>query len=204
MRNAGGASMPVKVTAKLMRTFQGERAHEVELQHPTVIYRLGGKRIADDQGKSIVDVNEAGLYWFSEKFFWKMVDIVSEHQMDQYAFTSNLRNILRESLAVCYDWNSFACYYKLQVPLGVKLHAVCGFVAAQPLFKDETHARRLNPGDMAEEDQFLGRDIGKANFIGGGLQYAIDVRDVAHHIKGPIPIDVVGPIPDEGGLVGNA
>ena len=108
-----------------------------------------------------------------------MIDFLSEHNRDVSLVNHYLKLVVREGLAVCHDWNSFAKVYQLRVPAGVEMQAYVGRAKPQPFFSAADQMGRGSPPHEL--------------LMGGEVQYVVDVDSVGRrYVSGPLPIGIHG------------
>lgn len=158
------------LTAAEATSFDGPH-RLVEVSGPISLLRLCGRTAAGASN------DPHGRYWFNARFFWNMLDLVSESAANTAQLNHYLRYVLREFTAVCRDWNSFASVFELRLPPRVSVQAAVGRIAPQP----------FRPAGNAVAKPMLSQDI----FVGGEFQYIIDLKTNAalqRHVIGPRPL----------------
>jgi hypothetical protein len=120
-----------------------------------------------------------GRFWFNERYFWNVVDFLTDHHKEVALVNHYLKLVLREGTAVCRDWNSFAAVYQLRIPAAVELQAYVGRARPQPLFSAADPRGRKSPAPEM--------------LMGGEVQYVVDVDNVGRrYVSGPLPLGIHG------------
>jgi hypothetical protein len=165
-----GIAVSIVLTPSEVASFDGRHRH-VDVTGPLKLMRLCGKTAAGAAS------DPYGRFWFNEKFFWSLVDTISENASNTAQLNHYLRFLLREFTAVCHDWNTFALIYQLSLPAGVPMNAVVGRVAPQPFCSSAAPARRVSrPHEL---------------LVGGEFQYIVDLRAnsaLRQYVQGPRPL----------------
>jgi hypothetical protein len=160
--------MALQLTAREIASFDGPH-RIVVVRGPLTLMRLCGRTAAGEAN------NPYGRFWFNDRFFWRVLDQISDDPRNVPLLNHHLKYVLREFTAVCREWNSFAAIYRLQVPAGTSVEVAVGRIAPQPL--DST---RSGPG------------AAPANLLmGGDFQYILDLGsnpDLRRRVAGPIPL----------------
>ncbi len=162
----------LQLTADERDSFEGT-PRPVTVTGPFTLMRLVG-RTASGRAN-----DPYGRYWFNERYFWNVIDFLTDHHSDVALVNHYLKLIIREGTAVCHDWNSFAKVYQLRIPAGVQVRACVGRTKSQPFFSP-TDPQRRRPGP----DEIL---------MGGEVQYVADVEKVGRqYVTGPLPMRIHG------------
>lgn len=153
-------------------SFEGN-PRPVSVQGPVALMRLVGRTAA---GKAN---DPFGRYWFNKRYFWKLIDFITDYHSDVSLVNRYLKLVMREDTAVCHDWNSFGKVYQLRVPKGVELQAYVGRARSQPLYSaTDPRGRAPLPHEM---------------LMGGEVQYVVDVDNVGRrYVVGPLPMGIHG------------
>lgn len=139
------------------------------LTGPAKLFRLVGRNATGESG------NKFGRFWFHEDLFWDSIDEISDTVHDEKMMNHLIRRLLRELTAVCYDWNSFAVIYTLEVPAGKSIEVATGRIKPQPHYSSNDPLKRIHPK--------------KIMLFGGEQQYIIEVvGEIKCWVKGPIPL----------------
>lgn len=162
--------MPLVLTPDEVSSFGGRHRIAV-VEGPFSLFRLVG-RTATGRAN-----DKYGRFWFHDRLFWSVLDEITQHAEDPALVNFLIRRLLRELTAVCFDWNSFAAIYRLDLPKGRSLEVAVGRIRSQPFYSGSGPWRGRDP---------LGREL-----LGGEFQYVIDVsRDVQPWVTGPIPLRI--------------
>lgn len=162
----------LQLSAQEQASFDG-RHRVIRLIGPLTLLRLCGKTASGAAS------DPYGRYWFNEKFFWNMIDLVSDHAASTVQLNHYLRFVLREFTAVCRDWNNFASIYQFSLPAGASVEVAVGRIAPQPFHSAADPQRR-----MASSHEV---------FVGGEFQYIVDMAAnpwLKRHVQGPRPLTV--------------
>lgn len=162
--------MTLSLSAQEVASFDG-RHRLTTVQGPLTLFRICGRNAAGAAG------NPYGRYWFNEKFFWSVIDLVSDNAGNTAQLNHYLRFVLRELTAVCNDWNSFAAIYRLTLPPSERTEVAVGRIAPQPFFSaTDRRGRHSLPHEL---------------LIGGEFQYIVDVANnpkLKSFVQGPRPL----------------
>jgi hypothetical protein len=140
---------------------------------PITLMRVVGRTASGEAN------NPFGRYWFNEQFFWSVIDFLSDHSKDVPLINHYIKLVMRDGLAVCHDWNSFATVRQLRVPAGKELHAYVGLTKPQPKLSTSSHKNTTAPPSHL--------------LLGGEVQYIVDVNHaVRSYVSGPIPMRISG------------
>lgn len=162
--------MAISLTAQEIASFDG-RHRLATVNGPCRLFRLCGRNASGLQSKKY------GRYWFNEKFFWNMLDTISDSANNTAQLNHYLRYLLRESTAVCHDWNSFASIFQLTLPSSQSISVAVGRIAPQPFYSARDPLRR----------QSLPHEL----LVGGEFQYIVDLANDLHLqslVSGPLPL----------------
>jgi hypothetical protein len=143
----------------------------IKVQGPLTLFRLCGKTATGDAN------NPFGRFWFNEKFFWNMLDVLTDSAHNEAQLNHYLRFLLREFTAVCHDWNSFASIYQFSLPAREPLELAVGRIAAQPFFSSADPNHRIS----------LPHEV----LVGGEFQYIVDFASnpsLRRYVQGPRPL----------------
>ncbi len=166
--------MTFALTPKEIASFDG-RYRIVSVRGPLTLFRLCGKTASGEAN------NPYGRFWFNEKFFWNLINLVTENAHNTRLVNHYLRFLLREVTAVCHDWNTFAAIYQLTLPAARPIELAVGRIAAQPYFSaSDPQARRSAPHEV---------------LAGGEFQYLVDFPgdpSLKTCVQGPRPLWVHG------------
>jgi hypothetical protein len=156
---------PFELSEQEKRSFQGKRCSFVTLNGPLRLMRLVGP-----ETKCRAD----GRYWFDEDLFWTIVDSITAHHDDHVLVNRLVRRILRDDLAVCHNWNTFASVYEMRIPASQQVQAYAGHTAPHDYYSAiDSRGRRSFP---------------RMKLHGGGFQYIIHVDAKTRElVRGPIP-----------------
>jgi len=158
------------LTPDELSSFAG-RYRLLTVQGPLTLFRLCGKTAGGAAS------NPYGRFWFNEKFFWNMIDIISDSVGDTAQLNHYLRYVLREFTAVCHDWNTFASIYQLNLPARTPIDIAVGRIAPQPFYSPTDPLRR--------------KSLPHQVLVGGEFQYIIDVASnpsLRACVLGPRPL----------------
>lgn len=145
----------------------------VSVRGPVVLMRLVGRTAGGRPNDPF------GRYWFNERYFWKVIDFLTDHHSDVALVNHYLKLVIREGTAVCHDWNSFGKVYQLRIPAGIELQAYVGRAKSQPFFSTSDPRGRMPPPHEV--------------FMGGEVQYVVDVDNVGRrYVTGPFPMRIQG------------
>lgn len=162
--------MALTLTAQEIASFDG-RHRLTTVRGPLSLFRLCGSNAAGARG------NPYGRFWFNERFFWDIVDRVSDASSSLAQRNHTLRFLLREFTAVSHDWNSFGVVYQLTLPPAQQLEVAVGRIAPQPYFSaSDPHQRQALPHQM---------------LMGGEFQYIVDLASdptLKRYVQGPRPM----------------
>ncbi len=143
----------------------------VTVKGPLSLFRLCGRTAAGAAN------NPHGRFWFNERFFWRMLDVLTDSVHSNAQLNHYLRYLLREYTAVCHDWNTFTSIYKLTLPAHETLDAAVGRIAPKPFYSPSDPKHRAS----------LPHEI----LVGGEFQYIVDLAANAglkRHVHGPRPL----------------
>jgi hypothetical protein len=165
-------SITFQLTPEERASFEGN-ARPISVRGPVTLMRLVGRTAGGRANDPF------GRYWFNERYFWKVLDVLTDHHKDVSLVNHYLKFVIREGTAVCHDWNSFAKVYQLRVPAGAELQAYVGRAKPQPFY---SAADPLGRKSLPHE--FL---------MGGEVQYVVNVDNVARrYVSGPLPAGIHG------------
>lgn len=145
------------------------------VQGPLTLFRLCGRNVAGAAG------NPFGRFWFNERFFWNMIDVVTRNAASPAQLNHYLRFVLRELTAVCHDWNTFASIYQFHLPARHAVEVAVGRIAPQPFYSASDPQHRAS---MPHEV-----------LLGGEFQYIVDMTGnpaLKRFVQGPRPLWVPG------------
>ena len=143
----------------------------VTVKGPLSLFRLCGKTASGTPS------NPYGRFWFNEKFFWRMLDVLTDTIYSTAQLNHYLRYILREYTAVCHDWNTFTSFYQLALPTQQQLEVAVGRIAPQPFYSSSDPKQRAS----------LPHEI----LVGGEFQYIVDLeanQGLKQYVQGPRPL----------------
>jgi hypothetical protein len=161
--------MSLVLTAKERESFDGP-IRIVTVKGPLTLFRLCGRTAAGAVN------NPHGRFWFNEKFFWRTLDLLTDNVYSNVQLNHYLRYLIRESTAVCYDWNTFTSIYQLALPANETLNLAAGRIAPQPFYSSSVSKNRTS----------LPHEI----LVGGEFQYIVDLsanQDLKRYVQGPRP-----------------
>lgn len=145
----------------------------ISARGPLTLMRIVGRTASGEAN------NPFGRYWFNENYFWSVIDFLTNHHKEVELVNYYLKLILRDGLAVCHDWNSFAMIYQLRIPAGAELHAYSGTARPQPPFSSSDHR--------------FSSDWKRNQLAGGARQYVVNMDLVDRkHVNGPLPMGIAG------------
>jgi hypothetical protein len=160
--------MALSLSSVELASFHGP--HRITtIRGPLSLFRLCGRTAAGEAN------NPYGRFWFNEKFFWKVLDHISDNASNTALLNHYLRYVLREFTAVCHDWNTFASIYQLSLPPSSTLELAVGRIAPQPFFsRNDPQHRESLPHEL---------------LVGGEFQYIIDITpNLRRYVHGPRPL----------------
>jgi hypothetical protein len=160
-------------------TFERGNFVERPVIGPVNLYRLAGK----EEGKDRLN-KRAGYFWFSEDLLFEAIELTIDGRASHSLAAMQLRRFLREVLAISYDWNSIAGYWKLALPAGRSVQALVGRAAEQPHYSAKSA--------KAGQNRAAGLDHAGDMLFGGDRQYVIEIDDKDTALKacisGPFPL----------------
>ena len=162
--------MPLILTPQERASFAGPN-RVITVKGPLSLFRLCGRTAAGEAN------NPLGRFWFNEKFFWRMLDVLTDSAGNNAQLNYYLRYVLREYTAVCHDWNTFASIYQFALPAHEPLEVAVGRIAPQPFFSSSDPKHRAS----------LPHEI----LVGGEFQYIVDFAanpTYRRHVQGPRPL----------------
>lgn len=143
----------------------------VTVQGPLSLFRLCGRTATGAAS------NPLGRFWFHDRFFWRMIDLLTDSAANNAQLNHYLRFVLREFTAVCYDWNTFASIYQFDLPAREPLELAVGRIAPQPFYSASDPKHRMS----------LPHEV----LVGGEFQYIVDFAGsptLRRHVHGPRPL----------------
>jgi hypothetical protein len=164
---------------KFKSTFERGYFIEGQVTGPINLYRLAGR----EEGKNHLN-KRAGFFWFSEDLLFEAIELMVDGRASHSFAAMQMKRFLREVLAISYDWNSIAGYWKLALPSGRSVQALVGRAAEQPHYS----VRSARSG----QNRAAGADFAGDTLFGGDTQFVIEIDDkdtaLQACISGPFPL----------------